>query len=312
MGAFLATAGVLGTPAARADEQPYVHEGFVYRVTTAARYNPLGLSTLLRLGYREPLLGAQGNPVLQSTYVGANAVAAVTPSYARGGVRLDLQPLAIFQLTAAYEVIGYYGTFGYLQSYPSVSADFSDSAQSRGASAGRSYPATGQVLTLNPTLQGRVGRVAFASSTEFVHQEMNVRGGDTVFYDPYYAMLAPRAGWLVGNETDVVFAVTGHLNVGVRHAIYHAFLPDSAVAGDVARARQVTPIQYLGPLAFYSLARANGPSRYKNPAVFLIAGWWLKDPYRTGAEVSRAVPHVILGFTFEGEVLGNHPPSGGS
>jgi hypothetical protein len=254
------------------------------------------------------LLGAQENPVLQSTYLGANAVATVTPSYARGGVRLDVQPLAIFQLTVAYEGVGFFGTFDSLQSYPDISADFSAAARSSRASAGLSYPTTGRILTINPTIQGRVGRVAFASSTELTRDDVNVHEGDTVFFDPYYAMLAPRSGWLLGNETDVVFAVNEQLNVGVRHAIYHAFYSDRAIAGDASRARQITPIQYLGPLAFYSLSRTNGPLGFKNPALFLVTGWWLRDPYRTGVEVSRAIPHVILGFTFEGDAGGKRPP----
>jgi hypothetical protein len=292
---------VIGPSAAGADEPPYVHEGLVYRATTATQYNPFGLATILRFGVRRPLLGAQENPVLQGTSLGANAIATVTPSYARGGLRLEVQPLAILQLTVAYEGIGLFGTFGSLQSYPGVSADFSEAARSSRAKAGLSYATTGKILTINPTVHGRVGRVAFASSTEVLYDDLNVHGGDAVYYDLSWGMLAPSAGWQLGNETDVLLAVNERLWVGVRHAIYHSRFPARAIAGDVARASRVTPIEVLGPLAFHSFSRTNGPGSFKNPGVFLVTGWWLRDPYRTGAEVSRAIPHVILGFTFEGD-----------
>jgi hypothetical protein len=301
--ASLIAPGVARVAPARADEQPYVHEGFVWRSTTAARYNPLGLSTFLRFGYRHPLLGPQDEPVLQSTFVGVNAVGGVTPAYARGGVRVDVQPLAILQVLASYETIGLFGTFGALQSFPGVSSDFSDGAQARRARAGLSYATTGRIVTLNPILQARVGGVTLVSSTELVHTAMKVHPGDTVYYDLPYAMLAPSNGWLIGNETDVTLSLGRHLGAGVHHGIYHAIYSEDAAVGAGTRARVITPIECLGPIVTYEFSRTNGPSRLKNPAVFLISSWWLRNPYRTGAEVPRAIPYVIFGLTFEGDLV---------
>jgi hypothetical protein len=301
LAASLIAPGVARVARARADEEPYVHEGFVWRSTTAARYNPLGLSTFLRFGYRHPLLGPQDDRVLQSTFVGVNAVGGVTPAYARGGIRLDVQPLAILQLLASYEAVGVFGTFGALQSFPDVSAEFSDAAQARRAKAGLSYATTGRIATLNPILQARVGKWTLVVSTELIHTEMNVHPGDTVYYDLPYAMLAPGDGWLLGNEADLTFALGPHLGLGVHHGLYHALFAHGEA--NAARVKEITPIECLGPILTYELSRTNGPARLKNPAVFLISSWWLRNPYRTGAEVPRAVPYVIVGVTFEGDVV---------
>lgn len=34
----------------------------------------------------------------------------------------------------------------------------------------------------------------------------------------------------------------------------------------------------------------------------MIVNWWLEHPYRTGQEVSQAVPYIVLGFAFNGDI----------
>jgi hypothetical protein len=232
-----------------------------------------------------------------------NAVGSVSPAYARGGLRLDVQPLAILKLVASYEAVGVYGNFGALQSFSDVSADFSEAARTRRARDGLSYATSGRIVTLNPTLQFRAGPVTAVSSTELVHTQMKVRAGDSVYYDLPYDLLAPSNGWLVGNETDVMLAIGPRLGVGVHHGIYHAFYPSEAVAGATTRAAQVTPTECLGPLLTYQLSETRGAARLKNPIAFLISSWWLRHPYRAGQEVPRAVPYLVVGFTFEGDLV---------
>lgn len=106
-GAERAPAARTGAPPA-SEEIPYVHEGLVYRSTTAVRYNPLGLSSFARVGYQHRLLGDQRNIVLQRTYVGLHALTMVTPTafwlrdpYRTGRETSQLVPLLAAGLTSA-------------------------------------------------------------------------------------------------------------------------------------------------------------------------------------------------------------------
>jgi hypothetical protein len=290
-----------GLPPARADV-PYVHEGFVLRSTTAARVNPLGLSSFFRIGYQHRLLGDQENILLQSTYVGLNAVTTITAAYARVGARLDIQPLAILRILVGYEFIGLFGTFDALQSFRDISEDFSDARQSERTRAGLAHATTGGIFTVSPILQARLGPITVVSTTEFIRNQMSVPAGDQVYFDLPYSMLAPRAGWLFGNETDVTYKTSFGFSFGVRNGIYHAFYPATAVAGDRARAAAITPIVRVGPLFGYQFFESKGPARFKDPSIFLNTAIWVRDPYRTGQAVSQLVPYVVLGFTFVGEL----------
>jgi hypothetical protein len=279
-----------------------VHHGFTYRSLTAARYNPLGLSTFFRIGYQIPLLGEQENVLLQRTYAAVHAMTWLTPAYARGGLRFDIQPLAIFSLVTSYELVGYFGSFDSLQSFDNIAEDFSEDGQKARADLGLDYPTTGGSFTLEPNLQARIGPLTIVSTTDFVYNHMRLRGDDPVFFDLFYDMLVPRTGWVISNETQLLYGPATGFAGGLRYGIYHALLPDSVVTGNEARAKEITPIQFLGPLFIYNFFEENRALAFNAPLVFASVGWWLHHPYRTGQETSRAVPYVTVGFTFKGDL----------
>jgi hypothetical protein len=281
-------------------EQPYVHKGFVYRSTTAVRYNPLGLSTFFRVGYQRPLLGAQDSILLQRTYVGVNAITTITPAFIRGGVRLDVQPLAFLQFLFAYEGMGLFGTFDTLQSFRRVSEDFGDVASVRRGKEGLAYRTNGAIFTAEAILQAKLGPFLLVSDTSFIHTNFAVKSGDRFYADLPLGMLAQDGGWQVTNETDLSFVTSFGLAVGVRHGVYHTFFDAAAIAGDEARAREITPIEFAGPIVAWQFKEHNGPKRFNAPAVFVNVNWWIRNPYRTGQEISPLVPYIIAAFTFKG------------
>jgi hypothetical protein len=304
----LAAAGVLVTPAAisqaddakKKDEQPYVHKGFVYRSTTSVRYNPLGLSTFFRVGYQRPLLGPRESILLQRTYIGVNAITTITPAFIRGGIRLDVQPLAFLQFLFAYEGMGLFGTFDTLQSFRRVSEDFGDVASAERGKRGLAYPTTGGIFTAEAILQAKLGPMLLVSDTQFIHTDFTIKSGDRFYADLPLSMLAQDNGWQVTNETDLLFVTSFGLLAGVRHGVYHTFFDASVIAGDEPRAKEITPIEFAGPLLGWQFEEHNGPKRFNAPAIFLNVNWWIRNPYRTGQEVSPFVPYIIGGFTFKG------------
>jgi len=311
---LLAAALLLGAPPAFAadppakpeaskaapDPQPYVHKGFVYRSTTAARYNPLGLSTFFRVGYQRPLLGPRESILLQRTYVGVFGVTTITPAFIRGGVRLDIQPLAFLQFLFAYEGMQLFGTFDTLQSFGRVSDDFSDRAQVERGKRGANQATSGALFTAEAILQAKLGPILFISDMQFIHTDYKINAGDRFYYDLPSGLLAKDAGWLCMNETDLLYATSFGLQVGVRHGIYHAFYDAASIQGEEARAHEITPVEFAGPLFGWQFEDYNGPKRFNAPGIFLNVSWWLRNPYRTGQEIPRAVPYIVAGFTFKG------------
>ncbi|MRG95780.1 hypothetical protein [Polyangium spumosum] len=282
------------------DEQPYVHKGFVYRSTTAVRYNPLGLSTFFRVGYQRPLLGPQENILLQRTNIGLHVVTTITPAFLRGGLRLDVQPLAFLQFLFAYEGMALFGTFDTLQSFRRVSEDFGDDRQVERGAQGLAYRTTGGIFTADTILQAKVGPILLVSDTQFIHTDFTIRPGDRFYFDLPLSMLAKDDGWMVTNETDLLYVTSFGLMAGARHGVYHTFFPAEAVAGEEARASAITPIEFAGPLLGWQFHEHNGPKRFNAPGLFLNVSFWIRNPYRTGQEVAATVPYIVSGFTFKG------------
>ena len=60
-----------------------------------------------------------------------------------------------------------------------------------------------------------------------------------------------------------------------------------------------TPIVRTGPLLAYVFFD-DPNTAFNKPAILLILNWNIKHRFRTGRDVSAAVPYVVLGFKFEG------------
>jgi hypothetical protein len=58
----------------------------------------------------------------------------------------------------------------------------------------------------------------------------------------------------------------------------------------------------VGLLAAYTFFD-EGYTAFNKPTVVLISSWYLKHRYRTGQDVSQAVPYVVLGFAFTSDLI---------
>ncbi|MEZ4273572.1 MAG: hypothetical protein R3C68_19680 [Myxococcota bacterium] len=65
-----------------------------------------------------------------------------------------------------------------------------------------------------------------------------------------------------------------------------------------------TPIVRAGPLLAYTFQR---PPRglFQRPTLFVVTSWYFKHRYRTGQDISQAIPYAILALRFEGELWRN-------
>jgi len=125
---------------------------------------------------------------------------------------------------------------------------------------------------------------------------MDLRDGDTVFYDQIYDVLMPDRGWMLTNETDGLFVTDSGFIIGARYTFSKPFYEARNEGGPNTPTNEV---QRVGPLLAYVLDSSIG-GRFERPTILLLTQWHIRHRWRTGADVDRAVPHVGLGFTIRG------------
>ncbi|MBI5516835.1 MAG: hypothetical protein HY909_23825 [Deltaproteobacteria bacterium] len=283
-----------------ASAQPWVREGLYYRNTTLARLNPLGLFNELRVGYRHRL-SHRAAPIFQNTFVGLSANLAASPAFLRPGVVLDFNPLAVLQLFAMYEFTQYFGTFQFLQSFPSASAAHADSLLRSNAANGLNQATTEHRVTFGATLQARVDALAIRTASRLTWISADVRAGDRALYDIWYDAMAQNGGWVYANDTDLLisFPELGFAG-GLRYSLVHALYGPGAYGPGEAQDNPNTPTQRLGPFVALTF-RERRRGWFNAPTVFALVNWWISHRYRTGEDSHPALPYVVLGLQFRGD-----------
>lgn len=313
LAAALATGLILlpGT-AARAQERFNPRNGLVttgpfYRFTAAARANPIGLFLDFRGGYRQRLFNHPRRSVLlRNTYAALAGSVVFSPAFVRPGVVAEFQPLAILNLQVWYERIWWFlgGTWGHIQTFNSVTENWS--TLSIGDEAKRNaIAASGQQVTLQGTLQARVGQtLAIRNTFRAVRQwydtdRFPVGRPRDLYYNPFYDSIELTDGWVFVNDLDVIATLTDlGTNIGLRYSVVSPRL--EGFANDAVD----TTTHRLGPLISYTF-RERRHSWFNAPTIFVLAQWWIVNQWRTGNTeyntVTQWAPMFILGFSFRGD-----------
>ena len=100
---------------------------------------------------------------------------------------------------------------------------------------------------------------------------------------------------------------SGGLTIGVRYTTLHAMYSATAYQpGDIpmdgAPPNYNTPTHRIGPLIAFSLWEARH-RRINGPTVFVLAQWWLDHRYRAGQQVNQAIPYLVIGLSFRGDLI---------
>jgi hypothetical protein len=280
---------------------------------TAVRYNALGLYEQLRFGGQWQLY-RHDSPLLRDNFLHLGLISNLAPAYARLGPMVEVQPASVFSLRAYGEFLGYFTTFGYLQSFQSPQAVWSDTALRAGRDLHQDYSTWGVHAALEPMLMARLplgdaGHLAFRNKLAFEYWYLSLRtpaGGrtDTVFYEGGLDMLIAGNGWVVQDDLDVMLQTRFGLNLGLR---YSAIVPlyratDFASAAEAQAYANDNVNQRLGLFAAYTFFD-HGFSRFNKPTLIFIANWYLQSRFRTGADVTRALPYLALAFAFQSDLL---------
>ncbi len=286
--------------------EPPARHRVSYEAAAAARYNPLGLFLFGNVSYRERLYRSDSVALLDN-HVGIGLAGAVSPAFGRIGVRADVQPLTILRLSATYLFGAYFGTFGNLQSYASPDGDWSDSARDAAEDAPdpdqRPYATHGHQLQLAAQLQLKLG--GFVIRDTFVGQWTSyaLRPGDVGYYDPVLDTLVPNGGFTLANDLDLlyVFDGTGWM-AGARYNWTRPVYTSADWVNDPDGSETYdNVIQRIGPLLGYTF-EGTGPG-FQRPTLLLLLQWYAVHRFRTGEDVSRAVPYVGVALLTKGDLL---------
>ncbi len=267
---------------------------------TALRLNPLGLENQTRLGYQSVLYRNEG-ALFRDNFLFLGANAKLSPASGRVGPTVELQPLSIFNLRLTAEYVGFFSTYGNLQSFPSPNADYSRALRDTREQAEENYAATGMRLAIEPLVQLKVGPIAVRDRFALEYLSMGLRNGDRVWYDPGLDTLVAGKGFAFTNDLDILYLGRPPLVLGVRYSLVEPLYRSRHLAPgeDLVADNDHHRVGLLAAYVFWD----EGYTSFNKPAVLLNVAWYLTHRYRTGADTSQAVPYVVLGFAFQSDLL---------
>lgn len=296
------------------DGPPPQHR-IVYRDLTLLRWNPLGLISDARITYRLRLYESQ-KVAFRDNFLGVGIAPALSGAFLRGGPMLEFQPASFFQLWGIYEFIGYFGAFDFLQSFPTADAarvNYSDTEiNRRGAlekgDPAKNYSTTGTQVLFGANLQFKFGPVVVRDQVRFGRANMDLRDGDRAYYDIFYDLLTGNRGFWMSNDADLLYqALDSRLTLGIRYTMGQSFYrPEHFAPGDNQN-NGPQSIHRAGPIAAWTFKKPDGAAI--EPTVLLVLNWWIKSPYRTGQDVSQAVPYIVAALNITGDLLPAKKPA---
>ncbi len=274
-----------------------------YTNVLVARLNPLGAEDRLTFMYHRRLTTRTGR-LWEDSHVGFGLTPSFAPSIVRLGGTLQVVPLAILHLKASYYFITYFGEHEFkAHDFASPNDNFGPKVIKERSEAKEGLTTYGGQAELSALLQAKFGPIAVRNELTFFHNLIKLRDGNDVFYDLRHDVLAPARGWLLGNDSDLLYINSKiRLTAGVRGTYFHNFYADSVYEPtDTARDDRINDIARVGPLIAYTF-KDRPKKRFMKPTLYVLAQWWVKHRYRTGQEVSQGLPMIVIGFSFTGDL----------
>lgn len=187
---------------------------FVHNSALQIRVTPLGLSLFSTTGYRIPLWDDPESDLFSNTQLQLGAATALSPAFVWAGPYVAFTPLAVLPMRASFQVMNYFGNFGYL--YVPDDGDWSLDALDRSDDQGLGVSAWGRLIHLQATPQIRVNRFVVTAETNAYWIDMDVEDD---YYEPYFDLLfepsdfffitRPTVGYLIGQDLSVWYLLLG-------------------------------------------------------------------------------------------------------
>jgi hypothetical protein len=251
---------------------------------TILRLLPVGFENQAQLILRRAIPG-EGLMALNRHVSGALSLK-INPAYAKIGPVVEIQPIALLKMRLGYEFVNYFGTFGFPHSYPAPNWDYLADLQN--AKPDEGYVSRGHHVYLEPTVMLAAGKGVLMSKWSFEYWNIDLKPGDTVFFDPTPNGLVPGRGWVISTDTDLLRAGS-RVSVGLRYSgVWPQFAADQA-SNPAAGSRH-----RLGPVAAITFPRKSPAAVIQQPTLVTLVGWYLNGDFPSAA--SRTF--IVLAFSF--------------
>lgn len=286
-----------------------------YSSLLAPRVNPLGLEERLWIGYQYRLYN-KDKTILNGSNLGIFFRPILNPAVALVGATVQVQPAAVLRLRATYSFVQWFGTFQFVQSYESPYDDYSEQRIDEQSNVETNYVTNAQQVELEALIQAKVKSVVFRSSTFGIYNHYkSLRGDDDVLYDPRFELLVPGQGWMLANDTDLLYlhefkhgkraAKKASMVAGARVTTLMPFFKDEVYEeGDVIK-NPVGPQVRVGPAVGYTWFD-RPEKKFNKPTLLLLSQWNVLHRWRSGRDVITAYPTIIIAFAFSGQLWGKN------
>lgn len=234
----------------------------------------------LRMRYRH-VLYAHDHEAFNDNFVGVGAIEQATPIFSNTGVYAELQPASFFRLTATYQLVGYFGTFGTMRTPGNC-----EHAQTLGPDDARcpfpledataSRADYGHRVAVEAFSQARLGRF-YVSNTFSVERWMFrddwASGAATHWINEMFNVPMAKNDTLVLNNATAMFDILP--GGGTRLHLAAGVMSDLAYAvGTDYRTHRV---------GFTAMAHLPEWHSLRDVAAVLMVQWYTHDRYTRGA-----------------------------
>ncbi len=190
-------------------------EGLVLDQNIQASYNPLGVQLVTKLFYRIPLVRRPGI-LWESTKIELGIQNNLSPAFDYAGAYVNIEPIALFNLTLTAQAVAYYTALGYgLYPLSGYGAGYDSSAlDSVTAKNG-----TGLLLSAAPTIKAAVGPIAVLDTGSLTWFRAN--GGTGYFYEIAGDTVLAGSDIEIGNQAYVLATVFPGLRFGINDGVLY-------------------------------------------------------------------------------------------
>jgi len=271
------------------------------------RINPLGLEWQVRAGLAMTLYDHK-HPAFRDNLIFFGLGYKINPAFIKIGPTFEVMPFSMLSLRFGAELMKWFGTFNYLQSFGSPVEEYSDTQLANNAKLGLNYTPAGFHAYFEPTFQVRFGPVVLRNRFSLEYFNMGVHNGDTVWYDITLDTLVPANGLVLSDDLDLIYLhrfqskPTAQLALGVRYSWVDPIYAKSDFRPGESLGKLSNEHMRVGPLAAYTFFD-RGNARFNRPTLLLIVNWYVEHRYRTGADVNQGVPYLVLGFAFNSDFV---------
>jgi hypothetical protein len=280
-----------------------------YQSLLAPRINPLGLEERLWIGYQYRLYN-KDKTILNGSNLAIFFRPILNPAVALIGATVQVQPAAVLRLRATYSFVQWFGTFQFVQSYKSPYDDYSEQRIDEQADAEQNYVTNAHQVELEALIQAKVKGLVFRSATFGIYNYYpSLRGDDDVLYDPRFELMVPGQGWMLANDTDLLWLTEfkgdkkASMLTGMRVSTLMPFFKDEVYEeGDTIK-NPVGPQLRMGPVLGYTFFDRPW-KKFNKPTLLMMPQWNVLHRWRTGRDVITAYPTIIIAFAFSGQLWG--------